>query len=221
MPKPPLNLAVFISGSGTTLQNLADRIAAGELKARITCVVASRPDVFGLQRAARLNLPAAVVDRRAYNDGAAFSRKIDEIIGGYPVDLVCLAGFLCLWRIGPRYRHRVMNIHPALLPKFGGRGMHGLKVHQAVLDAGETISGCTVHFADNDYDHGPIILQRTCPVLPGDTVASLAARVFEQECIAYPQAIRLFAENRLKIHGPTVEILPEKNRELSEGRATL
>jgi folate-dependent phosphoribosylglycinamide formyltransferase PurN len=117
------------------------------------------------------------------------------------VDLVVQGGWLCLWKIPPRYENRVMNIHPALLPCFGGQGMWGHHVHEAVLAAGCKVSGCTVHFCTNEYDKGPIIVQRTCPVADDDTPDTLAERVFEQECIAYPQAIRWFAEGRLRVEG--------------------
>ncbi len=186
---PAKRLAILISGSGTTLENLADYIAQGKLSADIACVISSRPDVYGLVRARKLGLPHEVIARRSFTDTAAFSDAVFTAIGKHQVDLVIMAGFLSLLRIPPTFENRVLNIHPALLPKYGGRGMHGLKVHQAVIDAGETTSGCTVHYADNQYDHGPILLQRTCPVLPGDTSELLAQRVFEQECIAYPEAI--------------------------------
>ena len=186
---PAKRLAILISGSGTTLENLADYIAQGKLSADIACVISSRPDVYGLVRAQKLGLPHEVIARRSFTDTAAFSDAVFTAIGKHQVDLVIMAGFLSLLRIPPTFENRVLNIHPALLPKYGGRGMHGLKVHQAVIDAGETTSGCTVHYADNQYDHGPILLQRTCPVLPGDTAELLAHRVFEQECIAYPEAI--------------------------------
>jgi formyltetrahydrofolate-dependent phosphoribosylglycinamide formyltransferase len=187
---PPAKLVILISGSGTTLQNLSEHITAGNLSARVTGVISSRPDVYGLVRAQTLRLPHAVVNRRDFSDAAGFSDAIFTQIQAYQADWVIMAGFLSLLKIPPAFENRVLNIHPALLPKHGGRGMHGLKVHQAVIDAGETISGCTVHYADNQYDHGPIILQRTCPVLPTDTAATLAKRVFEQECLAYPEAIR-------------------------------
>ena len=121
------------------------------------------------------------------------------------VDLVCLAGWLCLLEIPPKYQGRVMNIHPALLPSFGGKGMFGARVHQAVLDHGCKMSGCTVHFVDAGYDTGPIIIQRTCPVLDDDTAETLAHRVFEEEKIAYPQAIRLFQAGRLKVQASAFE----------------
>jgi formyltetrahydrofolate-dependent phosphoribosylglycinamide formyltransferase len=192
-----LKLAVLISGSGTTLQNLIDQIAEGDLDARISVVIASKPGLKGIDRAAAAQLPIIVIDRREFESAAAFSEQIFAAIDQFQVDLVCLAGWLCLLDIPPRYEARVMNIHPSLLPRFGGKGMYGQKVHQAVLDARCDLSGCTVHYVDNQYDNGPIILQRTCPVLPGDTAHSLAERVFEEEKIAYPEAIRLhFAARR-------------------------
>src|SRR5207302_6934776 len=120
--------------------------------------------------------------------------------------LVALAGWLSLLQVPPRYDHRIMNIHPALLPSFGGKGMYGHRVHQAVLDYGCKVSGCTVHFVDGSYDNGPVILQRTCAVMDNDTAEDLAHRVFDEECIAYPEAIRLFQQGRLRIEGRRVRI---------------
>ena len=188
----PLKLGILLSGGGTTLQNLAEVIAAGELPAVITCVISSNATAYGLTRAAKLHLPAYVVSKKDHVDLASFSQAVAEILRKHEVDLVCMAGYLSLWPIPPDFTGRVMNIHPALIPKFCGKGMHGHHVHEAVLRAGEKVSGCTVHFADNLYDHGPIILQRPCPVLPEDTPETLAARVFQEECQAYPEAIRLF-----------------------------
>jgi formyltetrahydrofolate-dependent phosphoribosylglycinamide formyltransferase len=193
----PIRLAVLLSGSGTTLQNLIDRIADGRLKAEIVLVIASKPGVAGLTRAREAGIPAKLVDRKAYATVDAFSEALFAPCREAGSDLVCLAGFLQLIRIPEDFRNRVMNIHPALIPAFCGKGYYGHKVHEAVLASGITVSGCTVHFADNEYDHGPIILQRTVPVLTTDTPDSLAARVFEQECEAYPEAITLFAEGRL------------------------
>ncbi len=202
IPRPqntPPRVAVLISGSGTTLQNLADMAKRKELPISIACVISSRDDAYGLTRAAALNIPAHVVPRRSCRDLNDFSARIRDVLQPYAPDLICMAGFLSLWNIPPEYHWRTLNIHPALLPKFGGRSMHGLHVHEAVIQAGEKQSGCTVHFADNQYDHGPIILQRTCPVLPDDTPQTLAARVFELECQAYPQAIGLWADGRLTL----------------------
>ena len=204
-----LRLGVLISGSGTTLQNLADVINAGGLKASIAGVISSNPKAFGLDRAARLGVPASVLTRKECgNDVQAFSGRLVALLQQHRVDLVVMAGFLCLWQIPPELTGRVMNIHPALLPTpFGGPGMYGHRVHEAVIASGAKVSGCTVHFADNLYDHGPIILQRTCPVLDDDTPDTLAQRVFEQECIAYPEAIRLFGDGRLRIEGNRVRVL--------------
>lgn len=188
-PPSKARLAILISGSGSTLQNLAQHILDGKLSASIACVISSRPDVYGLIRAENLHLPHEVINRRTFPDTASFSDAIFSQILERQANLVIMAGFLSLLHIPPPFENRVLNIHPALLPKYGGRGMHGLKVHQSVIDAGESISGCTVHYADNQYDHGPILLQRTCPVLPDDTAETLAARVFQQECLAYPEAI--------------------------------
>jgi formyltetrahydrofolate-dependent phosphoribosylglycinamide formyltransferase len=206
MPSSPINLAVLVSGSGTTLQNLIDRIADGSLDAKIALVIGSKPDLLGLQRASDAKLMNFVVDRGDYTDVAAFSRQVFKLCDDAGVDLVCLGGWLCLLEIPPAYVGRVMNIHPALLPCFGGKGMYGQKVHQAVLDHGCKVSGCTVHFVDGQYDNGPIVLQRTCPVMGDDTPQTLAARVFEEEKLAYPEAIRLFASGRLRIDGRRVRV---------------
>jgi formyltetrahydrofolate-dependent phosphoribosylglycinamide formyltransferase len=207
MPKP-LRLAVLLSGGGTTLQNLLDRSADGRLTAQVVQVVSNRPDAFGLERAARAGVPAAVVDRRDCDSREEFSGRIFDLCRRAPADLVCLAGFLQLLTIPDDFAGRVLNIHPALIPAFCGKGFYGHHVHEAVLAYGVKVSGCTVHFADNVYDHGPIILQRTVPVLDDDTPDTLAARVFEQECEACPEAIRLFAEGRLRVEGRRVRIVP-------------
>jgi formyltetrahydrofolate-dependent phosphoribosylglycinamide formyltransferase len=189
---PPLRLAVLLSGGGTTLQNLAEVIARGELDAEIACVVSSRPDAFGVQRAANLGLPRHVVVRKSCPSVAAFSERVFRHVREARANLVCLAGFLSLLDIPDDFVGRVLNIHPALLPSFGGKGMHGHHVHEAVLAAGCKVSGCTVHLADQTYDTGPILVQRCCPVRDDDTPDTLAGRVFEQECLAYPEAIRMF-----------------------------
>jgi formyltetrahydrofolate-dependent phosphoribosylglycinamide formyltransferase len=203
----PLRLAVLLSGSGTTLQNLIEHVEAGTLAARIVVVLASRPDAYGLERATQHGLEAICVPRLAYRDAEAYHRELHAALDRYAPDLIALAGYLHLFRLAPQYRGRVMNIHPALLPAFGGQGFYGLRVHRAVLEYGVKLTGCTVHFADEAYDQGPIILQRAVPVLEDDTPQSLARRVFEEECQAYPAAIRLFAQGRLRIEGRRVRIL--------------
>ncbi len=206
--KKPINLAVLLSGSGRTLQNFLDRIAAGTLDARVSVVVSSRADAYGLERACQAGIPAALVESRRHRNFIKMSDAIALELEKHPVDLIALAGFMCFFRIPDRYLGRVMNIHPALIPAFSGKGCYGHHVHEAVLEHGCKVTGCTVHFADNEYDHGPIILQRCVPVLDDDTADTLAARVFEAEGEAYPEAIQLFAEDRLRIEGRRVRILP-------------
>jgi len=200
----PIKLAVLVSGSGTTLQNLIDQIATAQLDARIEVVIGSRPGIYGLQRASDAKLMNFIVERRSFDSVQAFSKQVFSLCDDANVDLVCLAGWLSLLEIPEKYENRIMNIHPALLPGFGGKGMYGGKVHQSVIDHGCKVSGCTVHFVDNNYDNGPIIVQRTCPVLDNDTAETLAHRVFEEEKIAYPAAIRLFQKGGLKVIGRRV-----------------
>lgn len=202
----PIKLAVLISGGGRTLINLHEKIERGELHARIVAVISSLSKVKGVERARSLGYEVDIIRKKDFPDLAAFSRRIDETLVRRDVDLVCLAGWMCLWHISDRWQGRVMNIHPGLLPRFGGKGFFGHHVHEAVLAAGEKESGCTVHFANNEYDAGPIILQHKVPVLPDDTPDTLADRVFEQECIVYPEAIQLFADGKLKLSGDQVEI---------------
>jgi phosphoribosylglycinamide formyltransferase 1 len=204
----PVRLAVLISGGGTTLQNFLDRIAAGTLPAEIAVVVASRADAYGLERARRAGVPTVVVARKAHADVERFNDALHAALAPFAVDLVVLAGFLSLFQPRARYAGRVMNIHPALIPAFCGPGFYGARVHEAVIESGVRVSGCTVHFADNQYDHGPIILQGTVPVLDDDTPDTLAARVHSVESELYPEAIRLWAAGRLRIEGRRVRILP-------------
>ena len=206
--KKPLRLGVLLSGGGRTLLNLLDEIRAGRLDAEVVCVMASR-DCAGVSRAKEVGLDVTVVPYRDMPNTEAYSARIVAFLDAARVDLVLQAGLLSFWRIPPRYEGRVMNIHPALLPMFGGKGMFGHHVHEAVLAQGCKVSGCTVHFVTNEYDSGPIILQRCVPVLEGDTPDDLATRVFEQECVAFPEAIRLFAQERLQVEGDVVRILPD------------
>ena len=203
-----LNLAVLLSGSGRTLENVQQAILAGRLSARVVVVVSSKSEAYGLGRVRQHGLDAVAVSRRDYSDLQAFNDAMNAVLARYPIDLVILAGFLSLYQPPPALVGRVMNIHPALLPAFGGRGLYGDRVHRAVLESGVKLSGCTVHFANACYDHGPIILQAAVPVYDDDTVESLAARVFTAECELYPQAIQLYAEDRLRIVGRRVCILP-------------
>ena len=208
MPSPRLNVAVLLSGSGTTLQNLIDERSAGRLAVDFSTVISSRPGLKGGDRAVAAGLDHTVLDRRSFPTTADFSRAVFDHLDRSGADLVCLAGWLCLLEIPKKYRGRVMNIHPSLLPAFGGRGMFGHHVHRAVLARGCKVTGCTVHFVDDAYDAGPIILQRTCPVLADDTPDTLAARVFDQEKIAYPEAVRLYQTGRLTVVDRNVVVAP-------------
>ncbi len=203
----PLRLAVLASGGGTTLQNLLDRCADGRLPAQVVLVVANRRDAFALERARQAGVASAVVERKEAGSLEEFSERIFAHCREACAGLVCMAGFLQLVRVPDDYLGRVMNIHPALIPAFCGKGYYGHRVHEAVLAYGVRVSGCTVHFADNEYDHGPIILQRCVPVRDDDTADTLAQRVFAEECEAYPEAIRLYAEGRLRIEGRHVRFV--------------
>jgi len=203
-----LRLAVLLSGGGTTLQNILDRIADGRLDAEVAVVLSSRADAFGLERARQASVPTVTVARKPYPDVQSFNDAAHAALEPYAAELAVLAGFLSLFQPRARYAGRVLNIHPALIPSFCGEGFYGHRVHEAVLASGVKVSGCTVHFADDQYDRGPIILQRCVPVLDEDTAATLAARVLALEHELYPEAIQLFAENRLRVDGRRVRILP-------------
>jgi phosphoribosylglycinamide formyltransferase 1 len=202
-----VRLAVLASGGGTTLQNLLDKIEKSLLPAQVVLVVSNNADAPALERGRRAGVATALVSRKEAGTLDEFSRRIFDHCRQAGADLVCLAGFLQLIHVPDDFLGRVMNIHPALIPAFCGQGYYGNRVHEAVLAYGAKISGCTVHFADNEYDHGPIILQRPVPVREDDTPDSLAERVFVQECEAYPEAIRWFAEGRLKLEGRRVRVM--------------
>ncbi len=202
-----LNLAILISGSGTTLQNLIDKINNKTLRANIQIVISSTSDTYGIKRAKQNNIPVTIVHRKGYNNSEIFSNTIINEIEKYSVDLIILAGFLHLFKIPDKYTGKVMNIHPGLIPSFCGKGYYGHHVHEAVIESGVKVSGCTVHFVDNEYDCGPIIIQRVVQVHEDDSPETLARRVFKEECIAYPEAINLFAEGRLIIEERKVRIL--------------
>lgn len=178
----PSRLAILISGGGRTLANIAAAIDRHELNASIALVIASA-ECPGAVLARERGIPVEIIP------GVIARETLDARLKAHHVDWIILAGYLKLLNIPASYRGRVINIHPALLPKFGGAGMYGRKVHEAVLATGEKETGCTVHFCDDEFDTGPIILQRKCPVLPADTPETLAARVFEEEKRAYPEAI--------------------------------
>jgi len=192
LPTKPLRLAVLISGSGRTLANLLERSAAGSLAATVDLVLANRDLIGGLEIAAAAGIPTVVLPR-AGQPLADWSNAVFDRCRAAGVDLVVMAGFLQLLEIPADFTGRVINIHPSLLPAFGGKGFYGDHVHRAVLERGCTISGCTVHFVDNEYDHGRIILQQAVPVLPEDDHERLAVRVFKAECDTLPAAINQLA----------------------------
>lgn len=206
MPQKPIILAVLASGSGTTLQNMLNRIADGSLNAKISLFIASKPGIKAIDRAQKAGIPTFIIQRKEFSSLESFSDKIFNTIEAHHAELTCLAGYLSHLKIPPSWDCRVMNIHPALLPSFGGKGMFGHHVHEAVLAHGCKISGCTVHYVNNDYDAGPIIIQRTCPAFDTDTPDDLAHRVFEEEKIAYPDAIRLHLQGKLRVSGRKVII---------------
>lgn len=201
----PLRVAVCVSGGGTTLQNLLDWIRKGQLWAEVVQVIASRAGIGAIGRAQSAGIPVSVIERKG-RPVAAFSDEVFEAIRNAEADLVLLGGFLSLLQIPDDYAGRVINVHPSLIPAFSGKGFHGEAVHRAAIEAGVKVSGCTVHFADNTYDTGPIIFQLVVPVLATDTPASLAARVFEVECDAVPEAIALYAAGHLLVRGRRVII---------------
>jgi phosphoribosylglycinamide formyltransferase 1 len=202
-------IAILISGGGTTLRNFIREIDAGRLPVEIALVISSSSTAGGLQFAADAGIPGAVIERKTFADQDDFSRAIFDRCRQAQANLVVMAGFLKRVTIPEDFTHRVVNIHPALVPSFCGEGFYGHRVHEAVLEYGAKLSGCTVHFADNQYDHGPVILQKAVPVRDDDTPDTLAARVFEAECAAYPEALRLIAAGRVTVEGRRVRIGPE------------
>jgi len=191
------SLAVFISGSGRTLKNLYERIKEGVLPARIEIVVASR-ECAGEQWAASEGIPTQIIK------GVIPKEELGRLLVKHHVEYVALAGYLKLFEVPGGFENRVVNIHPGLLPSFGGPGMYGGRVHRAVIESGCRVSGCTVHLCDETYDTGPIITQLTCPVHENDTPETLAERVFALEMRAYPAALRSLLLGELRVDGRRV-----------------
>ena len=185
----PVRAAVLLSGSGRTLENFLERIEEGTLPLEIVGVVSSRSDVRGVEVARKAGLPVATFRRRDYADTAAHNAVINTWLTPHSPQMIVLAGYLCMYAPPAGFAGPVVNIHPALLPKYGGQGYYGDKVHQAVLAAGDAESGCTVHLVEPEYDSGRILAQRRVPVLASDDVGSLSARVFAAECALYPEVL--------------------------------
>ncbi|HEY5600124.1 MAG TPA: phosphoribosylglycinamide formyltransferase [Candidatus Manganitrophaceae bacterium] len=194
-------LGVLLSGSGTNLQAVIDAIEAGSLQAAIRVVVSNRQDAFGLERAKKHKIPTEVIDHRKFATREAFDLAVVEILHARQVELVVLAGFMRL--LSPvfvkAFSNRIMNIHPALLPAFPG-----LNAQRQALEAGVRVSGCTVHFVNEECDQGPIIIQAVVPVFSNDTEESLSARILKQEHRIYPRALQLYSEGRLRVAGHKV-----------------
>ncbi len=211
MKKTKIRIVALISGSGRTVVNINSMIDAGMLDAKIEKVISSRDDVLGVERCKDMGIPVEVVKSKDFfkngkPEWSSMSEKINDLILPHNPDLVIMAGFMCFYEVPRKLEGKIMNIHPSLIPAFSGKGMWGHNVHEAVVKNGCKVTGCTVHFVDNKYDNGPIILQKTCSVLDTDSPEDVAAKVFELECKAYPEAIKLFLEQRLAIDGNIVRI---------------
>ncbi|NLX95168.1 MAG: phosphoribosylglycinamide formyltransferase [Rhodopirellula sp.] len=208
LAQPPLRLAVLISGTGRSLKNMLDRIDSGQLHAKVVLVISSTPTAHGLQFAEKAGIPIVVCERKNHASQTEYSREIFQHCHACRGDVVVLAGFIKRLTIPADFENRVVNIHPALVPSFSGKGFYGHHVHEAVLEYGVKITGCTVHFVDNEYDHGPVILQKAVPVMDRDTPDTLQSRVFAAECEAYPEALQLLAEKRVAVDGRRVRVAP-------------
>jgi len=203
-----VRIGVLISGGGTNLQALIDNIENGLINGEIVVVISDKKGVFGIERARKHGIRAIEIDKRDYDDKDVFMKAIINELENHDVELVVLAGFLSILSKDfiERYRNRIMNIHPSLIPAFCGKGYYGQRVHKAVLEYGAKISGATVHFVDEGADTGPIILQEAVNVEEDDTPESLAARVLNVEHKLLPQAVKLYCEGKLIIDGRKVRI---------------
>jgi phosphoribosylglycinamide formyltransferase-1 len=194
-----LRVGVLLSGEGTSLENLFERIESGDVPATIAVVISSKEGVGGLRRAERHGVPAVAIPRKRHRDLREFNDLIHLELEKHGVEFVALLGFLSPFELRGKFEERAINVHPALIPAFSGKGFYGRKVYDAVFEKGVKVTGATVHFVDEEYDHGPIILQEAVPVLEDDTVETLSTRVQAAERRLVPEAIRLFAEGRLEI----------------------
>lgn len=205
----PLKVAVLVSGGGTNLQAIIDAVKTKKIKnVKLALVLSNNPDAYALVRAEKAGIEKLVLIEKKYRTRLEYAKTLVKELKKRKIELICLAGFMII--LDPyfirHFKNRILNIHPALLPAFGGTGMYGHHVHEAVLKSGAKFSGCTVHFVDEGCDTGPIILQKVVPVLDDDTPKSLAKRILRFEHKIYPEAVRLFSEGRLKIMGKRVRI---------------
>lgn len=203
-------IGVLVSGGGSNLQAIIDAVMARTIQGRIALVISDRPEVYALERAAKAGIPTTVIAPADFPSREAFTRALVNSLQAAEVELVVMAGFMRVVTdtLITAFPGRILNTHPALIPSFCGMGFYGHRVHEAVLAAGVKVSGCTVHFVEEDVDAGPIIVQRTVPVLDDDTADTLAARVLVEEHVALPEAVRLFCAGRLRIDGRKVRVLP-------------
>ena len=199
-------VAVLLSGQGTSLENLFERMDQGEVPGEVSVVLSSKADAFGLERARRRGIPAIAIPRAEFADNRAFNDALHETLEAHSFDLIALLGFLSLFELRGQYEGRVINVHPALIPAFSGQGFYGSRVHEAVLASGVKMTGATVHFVNEEYDKGPILVQEAVPVAENDSVETLAARVQEAERRLIPRAIRWIAEGRVQIEGGRTRI---------------
>lgn len=203
-----MNVAVFASGQGSNLKSIIEANKCGKLDARIVLVFSDKSDAGAFETARRNDIATRHIVRPSFSSDSDFDQAVITLLREHEVDFIALAGYLRM--ISPlivkHYTDRILNVHPALLPAFGGKGMYGRKVHEAVLEYGCKVSGATVHLVEEGYDTGPPVLQRCVPVKHADTVETLAARVLEVEHNIYPEALQLFAEKRVEIQGRKVII---------------
>jgi len=203
-----MKIAVLLSGSGTTLENIFEHIERGELPVEVAVVISSRADAYGIERAKKRGVPTHVLARKEHGSLQEYTDAVFGAVRESGAELVALAGFMVRIGIPADFKGRILNVHPALLPSFGGKGMYGHFVHEAVLEHGCKVTGCTVHVVDEEYDRGPIVMQQCVEVREGDTPDSLAERVQAAEREIYPRAIRAFAEGRVSVEGRRARVLP-------------
>jgi phosphoribosylglycinamide formyltransferase-1 len=207
-PAMNLRLAVFASGRGSNFQAILNAIATHRLQAQVVLCVSNRAEAGALQIAQVAQIPTAVIEEKQFANSSEYAKALLAQLAKHKVNFIALAGFMrkIPVEVVRQFRHHIVNIHPALLPSFGGKGMYGYRVHEAVLAYGCKVSGATVHFVDEEYDTGPPILQRCVPVLDNDASETLTARVLEVEHQIYPEALQLFAEERVRVEGRRVRI---------------
>ncbi|MCD6417845.1 phosphoribosylglycinamide formyltransferase [bacterium] len=203
-----MRIAVFVSGGGTNLQSIIDAAESGKLSAEVSLVLSSKSDAYALERARRHNIPAVYLSSKEFQSRDYFLHAMFDVLDEHKIDFIALAGYMK--KVPPeivkKYKNRITNIHPALLPAFGGKGMYGMRVHQAVIEYGCKVTGVTIHIVDEEYDHGPIVAQKCVPVSDQDTPETLAERVLAIEHLLYPQVLEWFAQDKVIVSGNIVKV---------------